>query len=380
MITRIGMIGLGQLGGSLALAIKSAMPDVQITGYDLNTQHASMILSRGGVDDIAPSAADCVKQADLVFLATPLRSYPALAAEIIPHLRPDTIISDVGSAQQCLHQAFSSCENACVIPSHPIAGSERTGAEAATASLLGGKLVLLTPHDPELPQVERLAQFWSALDTQIVFMPPDLHDMIYAHVSHTPHVLVFAAARVLSAAQVAASGDTALAQFLRIGKSGAVMWADIFCENREHILFATQKVSAILSHIAGELEGAETPDATDMNDRDIAQRFLPRMIASALISCAQMLEEQRGFSLKAFSGAGMRDSTAPALTDPENELAQMSSYPHALARAVRAYTAELELWQRAMQRNDHAQILSLIESARTSAHALTAALTTVVHQ
>ncbi len=366
---RIAILGLGQLGGSLALAAKQAHAGVHIAGYDISKQHADNLLARGAVDAIYEAPEDAARDAELVFLTCPLREYASLVARIAPHLSENTLLSDVGSVQGVLHRAAASISTP-MIPSHPIAGSERDGPDAARGDLFNGRLILLTPTTPEQPDSERLAQFWAAMGTQVVFMPPDVHDGVYAHVSHLPHLIAFASAAYLHDAGVQVKPEDAmLQQYLRISRSNARMWADVFIENHEALTFALKNVRAILNHMAGELESGEA-DSETLPQAEIAARFLPRMVASSLIACVSMYEEQSGLNLKHFSGAGLRDAISPASHEPEKELEAMSHVARALAGVVRAFDAPLAEFETVMESGDHAAMLVLLNDMREKAVAL----------
>lgn len=362
---RIAILGLGQMGGSLALAVKSAYSDVEISGYDAKQEHADILHKRGGIQRICTTPEEAVKAAEIIFFASPLRSYPELATRIAPHVSKDCIISDVGSAQQCLHQAFAAYPELTIIPSHPIAGSERDGPEASREDLFRSRLLLLTPHQPDTQGAKKLAEFWHGLGCNVVFMPSDLHDGIYAHVSHLPHLLVFAAGLCLHSLNVRMHADqSVLKQFLRIGMSNTRMWADIFIENRAELQHALAQIIAMIKHMATELESGANDAQTTSDEAEIAARFLPRMVASSLISCVQMFEEMRGINLKHFSGAGLRDATAPASLDPESELAAMSDNAAKLAGVLKHYTEILSKFLEALTQNNHDAVTALIASAR----------------
>lgn len=366
---KLAILGLGQLGGSLALAAKQAHTDIHITGYDISSQHAQALLARGAVDSVYDMPEAAVAEADFIFFACPLREYPALMARIAPHIPASAMVSDVGSVQRCLHDV-AAATTAHVIASHPIAGSERDGPDAARAELFHQRLVLLTPNNPEHPANEILAQFWAAMGTQVVFMPADVHDGVYAHVSHLPHLIAFASADYLHRLGVQVKPENAmLQQYLRISRSNARMWADVFIENRDALGFALKHVRAILNHMADELASGDA-DTQQLTNTEIAARFLPRMVASSLIACVSMYEEQSGLNLKHFSGAGLRDAVSPASHEPEKELEAMSGVAKALANCVRGFDATLATFETAMETADHAAMLALLGAMRAHAVAL----------
>ena len=148
MFSRIAIIGVGLIGGSLALALKKAGAVKTIVGCDpVNGIRAKEL---GIIDEAEANAAQAVKGAEIVVLCTPLSTYRALAAKIAPHLAPGAILTDVGSVKtqpsQDIWDALSPEQQRCFVPGHPIAGTEKSGPDAAFMELFGGKNVLLTEY------------------------------------------------------------------------------------------------------------------------------------------------------------------------------------------------------------------------------------------
>lgn len=328
----ITILGAGQLGGSIALALREAGHDCVITVYDPNQAHSAYLLEQDAVDYVATSAAEAVQEADLVLLACPLGNYRALAQEIAPALEAGTLVSDVGSVKYPMTEIAPLLARARVLGGHPIAGSEKAGPEAARADLFAKRLFILTPSDPlDEEALHILETFWSGLGADVIQMPVGVHDQIYAYVSHLPHYIAFVAAAYLFQTGVAVTPeDTVLQQFLRVSRSNARMWTDIALANREALLPSFATYIALLEHFATELRAAEHAKTT-ADTHAVAKHLLPRILAASLISSVTLYEQQSGMSLRPFGAGGMRDIVAPAAITPEADTEAISEVAHAVA-------------------------------------------------
>jgi prephenate dehydrogenase len=373
----IALIGCGQIGGSLALALKSSDAALRILGYDTNTENAQLLKEKGGLDAIAVSLKDAVKTADIVILATPLRSYESILTEIAPALSAHTVITDVGSVKAPLIALKKLLpESVAIVPAHPIAGSEHAGARVARGDLYQDKLCVLTPETPEENDHTRIIQhLWEAAGATVRFMPADIHDQLYAYVSHLPHVIAFIAARKFYQLNVRIhEHPPLLAQFLRISRSSPAMWTDIFIENREALLQSLSMFTAVLSHIASELEqGADAAPKEDYSipaTARIAVRVLPHLLASSLISTVSLYEQQSDIIARNFSAGGLRDIAAPAAESPEEIAEYVSQHAACVARLVRETLALFTPLQSAIAASDAPLVLSLLESLQKEAMAI----------
>lgn len=258
MEARIVVVGLGLIGGSFALALRSASPAVAITGIDRDDANLDEALRRGAIDVVGNYAA--VGDADVVLLAVPVRQLPAVLAGIAPHLQAHTVITDVGSTKQDVMAVARAVLGERVrqfVPAHPIAGREHSGMAAAASELFDGRTVVLTPFTENgADDVNRVKMLWQACGARAVEMTAATHDEIFAAVSHLPHMLAFAlvdefAARpnAKSLFSFAASG---FRDFTRIASSSPEMWRDIALNNRTALV---AEMDRYLRH-AGELRDA----------------------------------------------------------------------------------------------------------------------------
>jgi prephenate dehydrogenase len=373
----IALIGCGQIGGSLALALKSSDATLRILGYDTALENAVLLQEKGGLDGIASSLTDAIKMADIIVLATPLRSYEPILKEAAPHIAAHTVITDVGSVKTTLIQLRALLPaSVAIVPAHPIAGSEQAGARVARADLYQDKLCVLTPEIAEESDHTRIIQhLWEAAGATVRFMPADIHDQLYAYVSHLPHLIAFIAARQFYKLNVRIhEHPPLLAQFLRISRSTPRMWADIFIENRDALLQSIAMFTAVLSHIATELEqgnsAAANEDYSIPATARIAVRVLPHLLASSLISTVSLYEQQSGIIARNFSAGGLRDIAAPAAESPEEMAEYISQHSACVARLVRETLALFVPLQEAIAHADAALMLQLLESLRADAVAI----------
>jgi prephenate dehydrogenase len=241
----LAVIGVGQIGGSVALAARAAGAITSVAGWSRSAVTMTLAAERGIVDHLAGSAREAVRGAAVVVLATPVRSLGALAEEIAPALRPDALVMDVGSVKETAITAVEA-HVARFVGCHPLAGTERFGPDAASAELFAGRRCIICPT-PRTPAglVDAAADFWRALGAVPHRMDAALHDRVMGAVSHLPHVAAYALAGTLGALE-ARGGDvagalpalttTSLRDTTRIAASSAAMWRDIFLDNRAAVL------------------------------------------------------------------------------------------------------------------------------------------------
>lgn len=366
----IALIGAGHLGGSFALALKHGGADVRITAFDTDRAQAELLQDRGGVDAIAASAAEAVSGCDIVMLAVPLRSYRAIAAQIGPALPPHAIITDLGSVKHTMENLSAVLPTARLVPGHPIAGGEKSGAAAANAELFAKRLCILTPSEAtDAEAVSTVETLWHMTGADVLRMPVEVHDVIYAYVSHLPHLIAFVAAEALFAngTKVETSDDT-LQKFLRISRSSPRMWTDVFLENREALLPALATYIALLEHFASELASGGDDQSVDMHA--VATRFVPRILASSLISSVSLYEQQSDMDLRPFGAGGMRDMVAPAAIDPEKEFEAMSHNAKATAAALRTIIPLFRNLEMLIGAEDETALLVALTSMVNHANAL----------
>ena len=269
LFERVAIIGLGLIGGSLAAAMRArGLAKVVVAG-----SRSERTLERGKllglIDDGSTDLAEAVKGADLVFLAVPVSSMAETMARMAPGLGRSVIITDGGSvkgkviaaAKQSIPQHISR-----FVPGHPIAGKEKSGVDAADASLYEEHRVILTPTSATDPAASaRIRALWTTVGAEVLLMDPDEHDRVLAETSHLPHLLAFSLVDTL-----ARQGDSldifryaagGFRDFTRIASSDPLMWHDIFRENRDSVL---QAVDLFQTGLARFREAVEQGDSESL--------------------------------------------------------------------------------------------------------------------
>jgi len=257
MIKHLAIIGVGLIGGSLALALKKAGLVEQVTGYSRSQAAREEALALGIIDNTAESLAEAVSDADMVFVAVPMGAMQTVFEQIAPHLKPQTIVTDGGSAkQQVIDAARQALGNKFdqFVPGHPIAGTEKSGPSAAFSELYQQHRVVLTPvAETNKSALEQVRHMWQQAGADVFEMEVEHHDVVLAATSHLPHVLAFNLVGMLAQREdcdevlrYAAGG---FRDFSRIASSDAVMWRDICLGNRSAILELLQQYRSGLDKI-----------------------------------------------------------------------------------------------------------------------------------
>lgn len=241
----ITILGIGLIGGSLALCFKERTP-CTVYGYDQSEEAIKEALKRGVIDEGGSELAPFIQEADYIFLAVPVGSVAPLLKKIEKiSLKPGCIISDVGSTKGKIAQAgrLLTEKGVSFIGGHPMAGSHRSGVKTAHSLLFENAYYILTPL-PETPlaDVQRLSNLLEiATGAKLVIMNPDHHDRIVGAISHLPHVIAAGLINQVGGynennewfLRLAAGGFRDLT---RLAASDPIMWRDILLNNRESLL------------------------------------------------------------------------------------------------------------------------------------------------
>lgn len=243
-IDKLAVVGVGLIGGSLALALKEAGAVGHVVGVGRGLANLETALRLGVVDSFTQDLAEGVADADVVFLATPVLALGTAAEQAMPHLKPGAIITDGGSVKQAVIDAIEPHlrDDVHFVPGHPIAGTENSGAEAAFATLYHDRRCILTPTErtAEKP-LEVIRQMWQLVGSQVVVMDVDKHDRVLAAISHLPHMVAYALVNAVGAydrydENLLAYSAGGFRDFTRIASSDPTMWRDIAQTNREALL------------------------------------------------------------------------------------------------------------------------------------------------
>jgi prephenate dehydrogenase len=254
------------LGGSVARAARARGVAGRIVLWARRPETRLELRKQPWCDDVADTPADAVRNADLVVIAAPVDRIIPLAEQVAPTLAEGAIITDVGSVKgeiSRLGQATLAATHRHFVGAHPMAGSEKTGWEHATAELFQRRTCFVTPLPDTAPRaVEKVVAFWRELGAEVVTVTPDQHDEIVAHISHLPQVIASSLCAFLSTKNPAwrnhAGGG--LRDTTRIAASDPHLWRSILEQNRDEVLRA-------LRQFEDELHGFQTALA----NRDYAE-------------------------------------------------------------------------------------------------------------
>jgi len=253
--SRVAVIGLGLLGGSIGLAVRDHLSGVTTTGYDLDPETRKRAAERGLVDQVCDTAADAVRDAELVIFCVPPAAMGDAAAEIADVLPTDALVSDVGSCKQSVAKALAEAlPNHAIIPAHPVAGTENSGPDAGFSHLFRNRWCIITPSadaDPAL--LASLTQFWEGLGANVELMDAQHHDLVLAVTSHLPHLIAYTIVGTASDLEQVTRSEVikysagGFRDFTRIAASDPTMWRDVFLTNKDAVLEMLQRFTEDLT-------------------------------------------------------------------------------------------------------------------------------------
>jgi prephenate dehydrogenase len=247
-LKQITVIGLGLLGGSIALAVLRTFAGVKTVGYSHRSTTRAKARQLAVATEIADDIKMSISNADLVILATPISTFEKIFVEISDALPVGCIVTDVGSTKVLPHQwaARNLPGTVYYVGSHPIAGSEQRGVEFARDDLFEQSVCILTTTRKTNSQaVQALKKFWTKLGCRVKLMRPAEHDRIFAKVSHLPYITAAALINTSRPWELTFAGkgfmDTS-----RIASSPANIWADVLVTNANNVIRSIDKITAEL--------------------------------------------------------------------------------------------------------------------------------------
>lgn len=232
---KVGIIGLGLIGGSIGLSLKKNRLCSSIIGFGRNKEKLLSAKEKGAIDEIGENLKG-IAGADVIFLASPVLSIIEIGKEISKFVN-NAIVSDVGSTKETIVKELSS-----LIPRfvgcHPMAGSHKVGIENALDSLFLNSTIILTPNEhTQREALDVISSLWKKMGADVIEMPPSLHDELVSLSSHIPHIasniLVELILERKEATRLISSGFRDMA---RLSLSDPILWRDIFLTNKENII------------------------------------------------------------------------------------------------------------------------------------------------
>ncbi|HEX8315855.1 MAG TPA: prephenate dehydrogenase [Flavisolibacter sp.] len=237
----VTIVGIGLIGGSMALALKGKGIITKVIGVDASISHQQKALELGLADEIA-NLEEAVKEAQIVILATPVNALVQLVSEVLNNIDRQVVL-DVGSTKGALLEAIQyHPKRGRFVATHPMWGTEYSGPEAAVNGAFTGKATVICNKEESDPDaVELVEKIYRDLGMHLVYMTAHDHDVHVAYVSHISHITSFALANTVLEKEKEEEAIFELASggfesTVRLAKSNPAMWVPIFKENRENVL------------------------------------------------------------------------------------------------------------------------------------------------
>ena len=242
---RLALIGVGLIGGSIALAARRGGLAGHIAVASRTPQTLARARALGLGDSFHADPADAVRDADCVILCVPVGAVGAVTEAVAGALKPGAIVSDVGSVKAAVIAKMQPLlpKGVHFVPAHPVAGTEYSGPDAAFAELFDNRWCILTPPEGTDPgAVDKLAAFWRGLGANVERMTPEHHDLVLAITSHVPHLIAYNIVGTAADLETVTQGEVmkfsagGFRDFTRIAASDPTMWRDVFLNNKEAVL------------------------------------------------------------------------------------------------------------------------------------------------
>ncbi len=256
---RLLIAGVGLIGGSLAMTLRARGLVGEVVGYGRSVENLRVARRRGIIDRFERDPERAARTADVVVVAVPVQAIAPVIGALVPALPTRAIITDAGSVKTPIVAAAERILGATAprfCGSHPIAGTEHSGARAATPDLLGGRVCILTPGTRTATTTRRRVQaLWEAAGMRVEEMPASAHDRVFALVSHLPHVAAYALVNAVADAdrqgtrRALAYAAGGFKDWTRIAASSPEMWRDICLANRDELLAAVDAFGASIERL-----------------------------------------------------------------------------------------------------------------------------------
>jgi len=271
-LRKLSILGPGLLGGSIGLAARQRKVAKRVSMWARRPDAADQAYQLGAADEATHDLAKVVADAELVVLATPIGAMQGLVEQMLPSLPADCVVTDVGSVKYPIVTALSHtlAGKARFVGSHPMAGSEQSGIEAARRELFDNAVCIVTPReDTDKAALQLVHDFWKVLGCTVKTLDPVKHDEVVARISHLPHVVAAAVVNV-----VCNDGSHPLnfvgpgfKDFSRIAGGPFEMWTEICLENRQEIGRALDSLIEELGKVRAAMENADAVELRTMLKR-----------------------------------------------------------------------------------------------------------------
>ena len=268
---KIGFIGLGLIGGSIAKAIRQYYPDYEIVAFDKNKESLALATQESMIDVAATTIDNNFQNCNYIFLCAPVAYNTAYLKQLTEYLNDDCILTDVGSVKTNIHEEVQNLGiGKYFIGGHPMAGSEKSGYSNSKAMLIENAYYILTPTPQEAEEkVQTYEKFVESLKALPVILDYQLHDQITGTISHLPQIIASSLVNFVKThdthdemmKNLAAGG---FKDITRIASSSPVMWEQICLENQKNISTVLDEFIRMLIQIRCSIDNKEADNIFDM--------------------------------------------------------------------------------------------------------------------
>lgn len=253
---KAAIVGIGLIGSSLARVLRRRGIAERIAGAARSVKTRQTALALGVVDEAFENPREAVKNADIVFVCTPVGAIAETIGGFMTALKPGAVVTDVGSVkEEIIKQTLPLLRpDIHFVPAHPVAGTEKSGPENGFAELFEGRWCILTPlAQTDRPAVSAVRAVWESAGMKVEEMSAARHDKVMALMSHLPHLIAYTIVGTAADLETETREDVikyaagGFRDFTRIAGSDPVMWRDIFLNNTEAVLDCLQRFSEDLT-------------------------------------------------------------------------------------------------------------------------------------
>ena len=252
LFEQIALIGIGLIGSSIARRVKRDGLANFISVTARSQKSLDKAVKLGIADEITLNQNNCVKNADLIIICSPVGTYAEIIQNIRAGIKPGAIITDVGSVKQTVIKDLSPHipDDVHLVPAHPVAGTEHSGPDAGFPELFEDRWCIITPtNQTNKKAVNQVKKFWQSLGSNVEIMEPKRHDQVMAMTSHLPHLIAYTIVGTATdlektlANEVIKFSAGGFRDFTRIAASDPTMWRDVFLNNSDAVLEMLQRFS-----------------------------------------------------------------------------------------------------------------------------------------
>ena len=276
MFEQVSIIGCGLIGSSVFRALKKGSLARTVITFDDNKSVCEIIKKENLTDKIVSDPKEAVNNADLVLISTPLSGFEKAVNSIKDHLKPGSILTDTSSIKKGPNEIIKKIklDNISWIPSHPVAGTEKSGPMAGFSELFQNRWTILCPEpNVKKEDIKKVSDFWESIGSKVKIMSISEHDQILSLTSHLPHVIAYNIVKTSMSNSEKVKKDIVrysaggLRDFTRIAASDPIMWKDIFIDNSELIITAIDNFVKNLTEFKNAIKEKDSKKLLDILEK-----------------------------------------------------------------------------------------------------------------